>query len=182
MSHRNFTYEQIAAEFSYLSHTGQLFRRLADGGLRELKMVRERTGDRAGSFTTAQAEFRGHNIRATHIAFLLMRRRWPLLGMIIDHRNGNVFNCRWTNLREGTKRQNQFNKEELPRPSLRDTSGLERGVYQEGNRYVVQLRVEGRSVYFGIYPTKEEANAVATAKRAELHGEWSFEASRGVGA
>jgi hypothetical protein len=33
-------------------------------------------------------------------------------------------------------------------------------------------------LYFGSYATVEEANAVALAKRTELHGDWLYETSR----
>jgi HNH endonuclease len=173
--HRQFNYEQVAAAFLYLPDTGQLFRREANGGLRPLRLVKEK---KAGD-EVAAASFRGNAITVTHIAFMLIRRRWPLAGMVINHRDGKISNNRWQNLREGPQRHNAMNVQEPGRPGQDDSEGLARGVYRNHNRYKVGLSIKGRMVHFGNFATAAEANAVARAKRTELHGEWLYEASRG---
>jgi hypothetical protein len=175
-NHRKFTYEQIAATFVYDPEEGQLSRRLIRGRVRELTMARE---DRDGFTAPAQVGFRGYLITCTHIAFMLMRHRWPSPDHVIDHRDGNQLNCRWANLREATPSQSMMNREYLGRPGQDDSEGLERGVRRVGNRYEVRQFVEGKQVRLGSFATKDEANAVARKARAELQRKWSIEASRG---
>jgi hypothetical protein len=176
-NHRKFTYEQIAATFVYDPEEGQLSRRLIRGRVRELTMARE---DRDGFTAPAQVGFRGYLITCTHIAFMLMRHRWPSPDHVIDRRDGNQLNGRWVNLREATPSQSMMNREDLGRRQD-DSEGLERGVRRVGNRYEVRQSVEGKLVRLGTFATKEEANAVARKARAELRGEWGIEASRGEG-
>jgi HNH endonuclease len=101
MSYRKFTYEDIAETFTYDPETGELWRRLASGQVSQLDMVRE-SGDQAERLNANNIWFRAYRIPVTYICFMLMTRRWPMPGFVIDHRNGNVADCRWSNLREGT--------------------------------------------------------------------------------
>jgi hypothetical protein len=175
VSHRHFTYDELAAAFTYEPDTGQLFRRQANGELRALRMVRKKRARNE----VAVARFRGNSIIVTHIAFMLILRRWPLAGMVINHRDGKISNNRWQNLREGPQRHNAMNVQEPGRPGQDDSEVLGRGVYRNHNQYKVGLSIKGRMVHFGSFATAAEANAVARAKRTELHREWMFEASRG---
>jgi hypothetical protein len=178
MSHREFTFEQIAESFTYEPETGQLWRRLADG-MREVRVAGERwssKGDR-DVLEATRITFHGYKITSTHIIFMLMKRRWPLPKHVIDQRNGDVFDCRWGNLREVTHSQSMMNTESTGRWVGDDD--LERGVCQESSKYRVRIRVNGVKRHFGTFATKAEANAVARKAYAEHHGEYGFEASRG---
>jgi hypothetical protein len=169
-----FGYEDIAAAFEYDPETGKLFRRQPDGMMQQLTVARERPDRRSDN--TAQVSFRCYLIRCTHIMWMLMEHRWPREGHVIDHRDGDVFNNRWTNLREATRSQSAMNRE--PQGRWAGDNDLERGVVQHGNRYFVQIRVSGKRRYFGTFATKEEANEVARKAIAEHQGEFSYEASR----
>jgi hypothetical protein len=102
-----FGYEEIAKVFEYNPETGELFRHWPDGKLRRLKVVKKELPDRRTDEAT-QVGFRGYLIISTHIMFMLMERRWPKPNHVIDHRDGDVVNNRWSNLREATPIQTEW--------------------------------------------------------------------------
>ena len=106
MSHRDFTYEQIAEAFEYDPEEGLLWRRRVDK-LTEVSLVYE---SNARGLKTAAAQLLGQLITVTHIMFTLMERRWPTPGKVMDHRDGRRDNCEWSNLRELTQRQSNMNR------------------------------------------------------------------------
>ena len=109
----------------------------------------------------------------THIMFMLMERRWPTPGKVMDHRDGRRDNCKWSNLRELTQRQSNMN-----RRGWANEEGLERGVYRHRNRYRVSFTIHGQCKSFGYYVSKDDANALARSIRESIQGEYSAEASR----
>jgi hypothetical protein len=50
---------------------------------------------------------------STHLMWMLMKRRWPREGYVIDYRNGEVCDCRWSNLREANHFQSSANSESV---------------------------------------------------------------------
>jgi hypothetical protein len=177
MSYRDFTFEQISTRFVYEPKTGRLVRKLPDGSVRELRVARERPGGE-GYMMTNYIGFAGYTISATNIIFMLMMKRWVRPGYLIDHRNGNHLDCRWSNLREGTPEQNNWNADSS---GLRwiGGDGLERGVSLHRDRkYRVRISVNGEQRDFGRYDTKEEANEVARKVIMEVQGEWRYAVSR----
>jgi hypothetical protein len=58
--------------------------------------------------TDPNSELLRHPIagHAAALIFMLMMERWPKPDYQIDHRDGDVFNCRWDNLREVAAAQN----------------------------------------------------------------------------
>jgi hypothetical protein len=172
MTHRTFTFEQIAETFVYEPDSGRLSRWLRNGELREVSP----TCELEERFMPSLIWFRGYKIAITHISFMLMEHRWPLPGYYIDHKNGDVFDNRWTNLRELTPTQSQWNTQKRGRWVGGDD--LERGVHWNGRRYQVQFRVNGAPIYLGVFVDKETANAVARKAIQEIQGEYSAAASR----
>jgi hypothetical protein len=112
-----FGHEDIARTFSYEPENGKLFRRLPDGTIRQMRVAIERPDSRSDVAITI--DFRGYRIRSTHIIFMLVEKRWPRERHVMDHRDGDVFNCRWSNLREATRSQNNMNREASGRWALR---------------------------------------------------------------
>jgi hypothetical protein len=110
MSYRDFTYEQIAATFEYDPETGEFWRKLPYGTLRRLRVVRE---DRDWRCRANGIIFRGYSIMSTHLMWMLMKRRWLREGYVIDYRNGEVCDCRWSNLREANHFQSSANSESV---------------------------------------------------------------------
>jgi len=110
----------------------------------------------------------GRNYRAHQLAWLYVKGEWgrPL----IDHRDGNPLNNRWTNLRLATHTNNAANRPRLPR----NTSGF-KGVSFDRRRgaWAAQITKEGKRYFIGRYATPEEAHAAYVAKARELFGEFA---------
>jgi len=104
----------------------------------------------------------------THIIWKMMTGEWPALP-IIDHKDGDTFNNTWENLREATRSQNNANRESNGRWAD-GTDGLGMGVkLTHSNKYEVRICRNGKFYHCGTYDTVKEANAVASAKRKEIH-------------
>ena len=169
-TYRELFFERISARFIYEPLSGQLIRRFSNGKIRELMIARERIGE--GRFVVADVAFSGYLIKVTHIIFMLMTERWPKPGCQIDHLDGDVFNCRWDNLREAVPAQNKAS----PCRWNNTSEGLEKRVYwREGKgKYQVLIRADGGFKSLGYYRDKEEANTVA---REAIQNEFSYAAS-----
>ena len=85
-------------------------------------------------------------------------------GLQIDHIDGNPLNNCLDNLRVATNSQNQQNKTKMSN----NKCGY-KNVYLAGKKW--RIRINGK--HYGSFATVEEANAVATAKRPELCGEFA---------
>lgn len=91
-------------------------------------------------------------------------------GRRVDHRNGNGLDCRRSNLRIATPKQNGANT----RLSRRNRSGF-KGVYLRQGRakWVAQIKHDGRSKHIGTFETPEAA-ALAYDRAARLaYGEFA---------
>lgn len=87
----------------------------------------------------------------------------------IDHWNGVPDDNRWDNLREATHQQNMWNRG----LTTRNTSGF-RGVFKlTGQRvWKASIKIDGKTIYLGIYATPEEASAAFEAAAREVHGDF----------
>lgn len=108
--------------------------------------------------------------KAHRLAWVIMTGHWP---QEIDHVNCNKSDNRWSNLRDCTRKQNSANRG-APKSNK---SGLPKGVRlvrcRDGslspNPYGSQLRVGGRHIWLGCFPTKEQASAAyLTAAKAHF--------------
>jgi hypothetical protein len=109
--------------------------------------------------------FDGKHMSTTRAAFYFMNGRYPIEAM--DHRDGDVFNNRWENLRECTMEQNRRNAdmESIRRHGWRENLG--QGVHKTSSG---TYRVRLARMNYGSYKTAEEANAVADEIRKEVRG------------
>ena len=133
-------------------------------------------GIRAGSLAGAvckdtsyiQVNLRGKQYRAHHLAWLYMTGKWPECD--IDHRDGDRTNNAFSNLREATKSQNQWNA----KLSKTSTSGV-KGVNfdRPTGKWRATVGIDDKKVHVGLFKTKEEAEEAVKLKRAELHGEFA---------
>lgn len=162
---RHFTREQISKLFRYNPDTGQLWRFwLRRGEWREIKTTHIANGRTTTQMVSIEKPY---SAQATWIMFMLMTGRWPAIGLEIDHRDQDPENMRWSNLREGTKRQNMWNNA----PDLaRLEYGEAVGVIPYNGKFAVRLQEGGKRRYFGLYPTVVEANAVARVQRLRIQG------------
>lgn len=91
-------------------------------------------------------------------------------GHEVDHRNGNTFDNRKSNLRVATKKQNNCNVD----ITVRNTSGFKGVSYcKRTGRYRAQIRVEGRNRSLGYRDTPEEAAELYAEAAMKYHGEFA---------
>ena len=91
-------------------------------------------------------------------------------GMMVDHRDHCDKLCvEPSHLRLATRAQNGWNRAGAVRGSK---TGV-RNVYPSGERFRVEIAKGGKVYRFGSYLTLGEAAKIASAKRAELFGEYA---------
>lgn len=87
----------------------------------------------------------------------------------IDHRDGNVRNCRVDNLRTATAPENSWNE----KLRAANTSGVKGVSYNKRlGKWTASIRYRWET-WREYFDTIEEAAAAVRAKRAELHGEFA---------
>jgi hypothetical protein len=106
----------------------------------------------------------GHRYKAHRLAFLYMNGYFPVG---VDHIDENKSNNCWSNLREASKSENQFNT----RVQARARSGY-KGVYpaKSGATFYAYTRVGGKKKHIGAFPTAKAAARAYLAFIKELHG------------
>ena len=120
----------------------------------------ERFGHRSlsiGSHGYAQC-WDGERMTLLHREILDLTTGDALIG---DHKDGNRFDCRRSNLRVVDASGSSQNVKG------RASSGY-RNVYRMRGRWQAKVKFQGKTHHLGTYDTPEEANVVASAKRAEL--------------
>lgn len=111
----------------------------------------------------------GFNYQVTRICWLLYYGEWP--SGLVDHRNRHEHDNKIGNLREATHRQNQQNKIQIGKSGYPGVTWRNRAK----NPWLAKIRVDGRRINLGCFPTAEAAaEAYAEAKR-KYHGEFSPE-------
>lgn len=100
---------------------------------------------------------------AHRLAYFYMNGEWPKA--LVDHRNGDTLDNRWSNLRASNKKQNGANA----KLSKRNAVGY-KGVSlsNAGKPYRAVIRPDGKQIYLGQFNTAEEAHA-AYMRAAEKH-------------
>lgn len=150
------TFEQANERFAYFSDTGEVIDR--------------KTGDAAGrvevNHTTSYQKIYafGKTLRGHQVAWLLFYRCWP--SGEIDHDDGDGLNNRISNLRDGTRSQNQRNQ----RPGKRNRSGFVGVSWDESsNKWMAQIRVDGKIAFQGRFRRLKDA-VHARRAAAEANG------------
>lgn len=126
-------------------------------------------GSEAGTYSKAnnRKTVRVYNkIYYTHRIIYLMHHGY--LPAQIDHIDTNKHNNRIENLRAATPAQNQRNKA-IPH---NNTSGHKNISWKNG-KWVVELKLDGKSKYFGRFDDLELASFVASEARDKYHGEFA---------
>lgn len=88
----------------------------------------------------------------------------------VDHANGNIVDCRRSNLRARTRSQNQQNQK---RRNDNSTGHKGVGVHAQTGKFRARIRKAGREAHLGLFDTAEEAAAAAIRARASAHGEFA---------
>ncbi len=126
---------------------------------------RSPAGARAGSVRSSghrEVSIDGHRYRTNRLAWFYMTNTWP--DELIDHRNRDPGDDRWTNLRRATNQQNSHNG--LRKPGA---SGVV-GVRPAGNgKFRSEIRVAGGRKHLGTFATMNDAVAAYAAAKARHH-------------
>jgi HNH endonuclease/AP2 domain len=137
--------------------------------------VRKKQGQRVGGIAGCRIQWSywcihldGHSYRAHQLAWLYMEGEWGR--PIIDHRDGNPLNNRWTNLRLSTCTNNAANRKRY----RSNTSGY-KGVsfHRRMRRWTAYISRGGRRYNLGSFATAEAAHEAYVAKARELFGEFA---------
>ena len=128
-------------------------------------------GDIAGCRTRSDAwsiRIDGRRYQAHQLAWLYMEGEWG--EPVIDHRDGNPLNNRFSNLRLSTYSDNAANRGRM----RSNTSGFKGAVFDpRADKWRAQISKDGRRYCLGRYATAEEAHEAYAAKARELFGEFA---------
>jgi Demerecviridae HNH endonuclease len=110
----------------------------------------------------------GRTYRAHQLAWLYVKGRWGR--PMIDHRDGDSTNNRWSNLRRATASQNGANS----RRRRDNTSGY-KGVLpcRRSRRWRACIRKNGRRMHLGTFATPEAAHDAYVTAARKLFGEFA---------
>ena len=86
----------------------------------------------------------------------------------VDHINHDTLDNRKENLRLVTNSQNMINR----RVQSNNTSGV-KGVYKNGNKFVAQIWIDGKSQYLGIYKNFKDAEIARRDAEIKIHGQYA---------
>lgn len=157
------TQEQLKARVKYDLDTG-IFTWAITGG------ARSKQGDIAGCFNNKGywcIRIGDKAYKAHRLAFLYVLGKFP--EKQVDHIDGNKANNSWCNLRECTNSQNQMNTGISKR-----NSSLDKGIFKNPcGKYRVQLGINNKKCYLGLFTDLEEARKVVREFREQLHGEFA---------
>lgn len=106
--------------------------------------------------------------QAHRLAWLYMTGEWP--SHLVDHRDMDPANNRWSNLRAATKSENMMNQ----RAPRHNTSGFKGVTWNaKEKRWQAQIQLDGKNHYLGSFLTPEEAKVARDAGAIRLHGEFA---------
>ncbi|MDR5776274.1 MULTISPECIES: HNH endonuclease [unclassified Caballeronia] len=158
MADADITADRLRDVLHYDADTGAFTWRRAVGAARK--------GANAGMLERGYRRIKidGRFYFAHRLAWLYMTNRWP--ADLIDHRNGDRSDNRWSNLRECSTAQNAQNTS----TKTKARSGL-KGVYWHSQRAKWQAQIEhvGKKMSLGLYSSKDDAHAAYLKAKARLH-------------
>ena len=117
-----------------------------------------------------QIKILGRIWRAHRLAWLYMTDELPPKGMEIDHINGDRADNRWSNLRQVTRQQNNYNLG-ISRRNVSGTKGVSWDA--SSRKWLARIKVDGRVVHLGLHSTIEAASAARLAGERQHHGEYA---------
>lgn len=135
---------------------------------RRTTAVNAKAGEICGAFSGSgyrYIRFGALAFKANRLAWLWMTGEWP--PGLVDHRNGDRGDDRWSNLRLATYQDNNANAKRR----ADNTSGL-KGVKKIGGRWQARIGAGG-STHLGTFDTPEEAHAEYCKAATALYGEFA---------
>src|SRR6476469_6916709 len=163
------TQEQLMAVLECDPETGRFFWRAArpNGG-------RIKAGDEAGSLSRRYNAHRWvigvseKRYLRSRLAWLWMTGAWP--EQLIDHRDGDPTNDRWTNLRLATRTQNNGNRKKQKSNCKSSLKGVEVLPY---GRFRARILQHGKVFHLGVFSTEEQAHAAYMVAAKQMFGEYA---------
>ncbi|QLG87668.1 HNH endonuclease [Chitinibacter bivalviorum] len=127
-----------------------------------------RSGRTAGHLRSngyIEIRIKGKSYLAHRLAFLYVLNELPESSRQIDHINGNRMDNRISNLRLATPSQNLQNQR-----TGRGRSKMLGAIWdQKRNKWVAQIKVNGKRKYLGMFETPEGAHSAYLKAKKELH-------------
>jgi hypothetical protein len=110
----------------------------------------------------------GRSYREHQLAWFYMTGRWGR--PTIDHRDRDVTNNRWSNLRRATRSQNNANR----RRPRHNTTGY-KGIYlgRRPGQWYAHIGRNGRMIHLGRFDTPQAAHEAYLATARKLFGEFA---------
>lgn len=105
--------------------------------------------------------------RSGRLAFFYMTGRWPEQ---VDHINRIRDDDRWINLRDADNSQNNSNRD-LQKNNVSGCSGV--CWSKRCKKWQVQVGINGRNIYLGMYEDKELADLVSVEAKSKYHREFA---------
>jgi hypothetical protein len=128
-----------------------------------------RAGDIAGTLPVSRylkITINGRQYGAHRLAWFYMTGKWCRL--VIDHRDGDPSNNRWSNLRRATLSQNNANR----RVQRNKACGL-KGVSRDRRGWRATIHKNGRLRHLGTFATPQAAHAAYAKAARQLFGEFA---------
>ena len=112
----------------------------------------------------------GVSYRAHRLAWFYMTGVWPQ--SLVDHRDGDPLNNRWSNLREASHQLNNQNQRASTSRNIW-THFLGVSMHRASGKYEANIGIsvngKKRKKYLGLFDTDAEAHAAYVAAKRELH-------------
>lgn len=110
-------------------------------------------------------------IRVNKIAYTAHRLAWLYMTgempkSMIDHKDTDRSNNRFSNLRQSTQKQNLQNQ---IRPKSNNKSGFLGVSYTIRQRFRADIRIDGKTIYLGAFKTAEEAHEAYLIAKRKVH-------------
>jgi HNH endonuclease len=128
-----------------------------------------RPGDVAGTVSVdryRKITINGRQYRAHRLAWFYKTGEW--CPQVVDHRDGDPSNNRWSNLRRATWSQNNANS----RVQRNKTCAL-KGVSRNGRRWRASIHKNGQKHHLGYFRTPQAAHAAYVKEARKLFGEFA---------
>lgn len=157
------TVDRLRQLFSYDATTGVLYWNIP-------KSNRVKSGDVAGCAKGRVANqhlavsIDGRSYKVHRVVWCMSTGEWPTSSL--DHKDGNPFNNRLSNLRECSSSENSFNRG----PQRTNTTGFKGVTLDKTGKFQAQISVNRRYIYLGRFSTALEAHAAYEKAAIEFHG------------
>lgn len=93
-------------------------------------------------------------------------------GIQVDHADMNPYNNRLDNIRLATPGQNNANRA-AKKHRIGIHSGLPKGVYKIGSKFMAQIKTDGKTRYLGMFLNPQDANVRYLSEATKQFGEFA---------